>query len=496
MSEITGKTVLESARQIRVCREADVVVVGGGPGGIGAAIAAARNGARTVLIERYGHLGGMATGGLVNIIPNLSDIYGQQRLYGLNQELIERLDKRGGASYPARKDWGTTEKEVVDYYLDANLGWFYVREDHDTGKQRVLYSAVIDPEILKDEFNDMVLEAGVDLLLHSWGAQVIMEGESVRGVFFESKSGRQALLGKVIIDATGDGDIFVAAGAEFDNECDNKRRTAWLALVFWVANIDFQKYDEFKANQPGKYKEMMQELGKQGGYPFFFKGVLGNQPGVAWYHAMQPQPERTDAMDVEQLTRIDVRARKRALVTYEFMKKNVPGFENCFIMLSAPQLGTQGGRRIIGEYTLTEKDMETDEVFEDTIVVLANNDYGEISCKHPALCVPYRCLVPRRVDGLLVAGRAFSSADTINETFNIIPHCIAYGQAAGTAAAIAVKEDIQPRHVDYKALRENLVKQGVNLPGAEKTKKPTGDSIARRPKETYYQEYRSHDRQG
>ena len=467
----------------------DVVVVGGGPGGIGSAIAAARNGAKTVLIERYGHLGGMATGGLVNIIPNLSDIGGKQHIFGLTTELLDRLDARGGTSYTKKKDRGTTDRKAVDYYLDANLGWFYVRQDHNIGQQRVLYSAVVDPEILKDELNDMVLEAGADLLLHSWGTQVIMEGNTVKGVFFESKSGRQAVLGKVIIDATGDGDMFVAAGAEFDNDCDNKRRTAWLAFVWWMTNVNIKKFDDFKASQPEKYKELMQELGKMGGYPYFFKGILKNQPNTIWYHCMQAQPERTDAMDVEQLTKIDIKARKRALITYDFMKKYVPGFEKCFIMLTAPQLGTQGGRRIIGEYTVSEKDLETDEIFEDTIAVLANNDYREISAKHPTLCIPYRCLVPKRVDGLLVAGRAFSSADTINETFNIIPHCIAYGQAAGTAAAMAAKADIQPRKVDYKALRANLVKQGVNLPTVTKSK-AVSSTTQKRTKADYYQKYR------
>jgi len=123
------KTIMEPSREIKVCRETDVVVVGGGPGGIGSAIAAARSGAETVLIERYGHLGGMATGGLVNIIPNLSGISGKQHLFGLNQELIDRLAARGGASYPKKEDWGTTDREVVDYYLNANLGWFYIRKD-------------------------------------------------------------------------------------------------------------------------------------------------------------------------------------------------------------------------------------------------------------------------------------------------------------------------------------------------------------------------------
>jgi hypothetical protein len=458
------KTIMEPAQEIKVFREADVVVVGGGPGGVGSAIAAARSGAKTILIERYGHLGGMATGGLVNIIPNLSDMSGKQHVFGIVQEMLDRLDKRGGASYPAKKDWGTTDRKVVDYYLDANLGWFYVRQDFNRNKECVIYTAVVDPEILKDEFNDMVLESGADLLLHAWGAQVIMDGNTAKGVIFESKSGRQAILAKVVIDATGDGDIFVRAGAEFDGKLDNKHRDAWLALNWWVANVDIAKLTAFRSSHAEKYEDLMKELGKLGGYPRYFKGVLKNQQGVIWYHCMQPQPEATDAMDVEQLSRIDIRARKRTMITFEFMKKYVPGFQNSFIMQVAPQLGTQGGRRIIGEYTIGEKDLVKDEVFEDTIAILANNDYKEISAKHPTLCIPYRCLVPKRVDGLLVAGRSFSSEDIVNNTFNIIPHCMAYGQAAGTAAAMAVKAGIQPRKVDYKALHDNLVKQGVKLP--------------------------------
>ncbi|MCK4274721.1 MAG: FAD-dependent oxidoreductase [Dehalococcoidales bacterium] len=459
------RTITEAARQIKVCREADVVVVGGGPGGIGSAITAARGGADTVLIERYSHLGGMATGGLINILPNLSDISGKQHIYGLNQEIIDRMDARGGAFYPKKKDWGTTDKKVVDYYRNTNMGNFYIRKDPNLGGQeRVLYTAVVDPEILKDELNDMIQEAGVDLLLHSWGTRPIMEGGTVKGVFFESKSGRQAILGKVVIDATGDGDIFVEAGAEFDGSLDSKRRTAWLAFTTWVTGVDIQKADDFKASQPEKYAERMQELMKLGGYPHYMKGILKNQRNVIWYHSFQIKPEASDAKDVRELTRVDIRGRKRALITYEFMKKHVPGFENSFIMQTAPQLGLQGGRRVIGEYILTDKDMESDEVFEDTIVVLANNDNGEISAKHPTICVPYRCLVPKEVDGLLVACRAFSSTESVNQWFNIIPPCIAYGQAAGTAAAMSVSSGIQPRKVDYKALHKNLVNQGVNLP--------------------------------
>jgi len=458
-------TITESSRNLKVVREADVVVVGGGPGGVASAISAARNGAKTVLIERYGHLGGMATGGLINIFPNLSDISGRQHIFGLTQEILDRLSRRGGASYPKKDDWGTTDPKVVDYYLNANLGFFFVRKDLNRGgQQAVLYTAVVDPEILKDELNDMVLGAGAELFLHSWGTRPVMDGDTVKGVIFESKSGRQAILGKVVIDATGDGDIFVAAGAEFDSALSNKHRTAWLAFTWWMANVDIKKYENFKLTQPEKHQVLVDELLKLGGYPHFFKGVLENQPGVLWYHCMQPQAESTDAMDVEQLTRIDIKARKRALVTHDFMRMNVPGFEKCFIMQTAPQLGTQGGRRVTGEYTVSTDDIVSDRVFEDTIAVLANNDLGEISAKHPTLSIPYRCLVPKKIEGLLVACRAFSSEDSINQYFNIIPPCLCYGQAAGTAAALAVKAGVQPRKVDYKVLQKNLSKQGVNLP--------------------------------
>jgi hypothetical protein len=419
---------------------------------------------KTVLIERYGHLGGMATGGLVNILPNLSDISGKQHIFGLNQEIIDRMEARNAAFFPSREEWGTTDRKVVDYYSNANMEWFYVRKDPNIGgRERVLYTAVVDPEVLKDELNTMVAEAGVDLLLHSWGTRPIMEGNAAKGVFFESKSGRQAILAKVVIDSTGDGDIFVAAGAEFDDELESDFRTS-LAFSFWMANVDIDRLTDFRRTHPDKHSQLMRQLMEMGGYSHYFHGLLKNQDGVLWFHAFEVKPIASDAMDVEELTRVDVKNRRKALVTYEFLRKHMPGFEKCFIMQTAPQLGTQGGRRVIGEYILTPKDMESDEVFDDTIVVLANNDNNEISAKHPAICIPYRCLVPAKTDGLLVACRAFSSTAAVNKWFNIIPPCIAYGQAAGTAAALAVKAGIQPRHVDYKELQTNLRRQGVNLP--------------------------------
>ncbi len=457
----SGRTVLEPARNIEVCREADVVVVGGGPGGIASALAAARSGAATVLVERYGHLGGMSTGGLVTIIPNLSNIRGEQQIAGICQELIDRLDAKGATHYPKKEDWGTTEEKLVKYYTDANLAWFYIREDLNIGRKRVLYTALTDPEIMKCELNTLMEEAGVKLYLHSWGTRPIMEANTVKGVFIENKSGRRAILTKVVIDSTGDGDLLQPAGAECDTKMVPGLRIAAFAFPFWIGNVNMKKVEEFRATQPEKYHELMQELGRQGGAAFYLKDLVKNHGGVVWFHPFFPSMNQADN---EEINRVELEGRKKMLLSYEFYRDHVPGFENSYLALSSPQLGTQGGQRVVGEYVCTPKDMESDEVFPDTIAIFANNDNGEISAKHPNVCIPYRALVPKKVDGLLVACRAFSSEYGFNEYFNLIPHCMAMGQAAGTAAALAAKAGIQPRHVDWGTLQQHLIRQGVILP--------------------------------
>ena len=206
--------------------------------------------------------------------------------------------------------------------------------------------------------------------------------------------------------------------------------------------------DSFKEAQPQKYDAIMQELAKSGGFTNYFRGLLKDQEQVIWFHPHIPSP---DQADVEELTRVDVSSRKRALKTFEFLKKNMPGFEKCFIMQTAPQLGTTGGKRLIGEYVLSAPDLETDEVFKDTIAIFPNNDNrGDISAKHPSINIPYRCLVPRNIEGLLVACRAFSSDDTINNMYNLIPHCFCFGQAAGTAAAVALNEGVDSQKSQCK----------------------------------------------
>ncbi|MBN2041500.1 MAG: FAD-dependent oxidoreductase [Spirochaetes bacterium] len=455
------KTITESAREIDVCYEADVVVIGGGPGGIGSALSAARNGAKTVLVERYGHLGGMATGGLVTIIPNLSDIAGNQKIAGIVQEIIDRLDESGATHYPKKEDWGTTDEDLVNYYIDSNLAFFYIRNDINIGKQRVLYTALIDPEIMKCELNNMMEEAGVQVYFHSWGTRPIMHGDSVKGVYIENKSGRQAILAKVVIDCTGDGDLLEPAGAERDRRMIPGLRIAAFAHPYWMGNVDLKKFDEFRSSKPEEFGKLMQDIHSQGGAPHFLKDLVKNHEGIVWFHPFFPC---MDQDRIDEINKVELEGRKKIQLTYNFYRDKVPGFENSYIALSAPQLGIQGGQRVVGEYVLGQKDITSDEIFDDTIAIFPDNDNGEISANHPNVCIPYRALVPKRINGLLVACRAYSSEWEHNEYFNLIPHCMAFGQAAGTAAAIAVKEGIEPRNINIRVLQEKLISQGVILP--------------------------------
>jgi hypothetical protein len=458
LNNLSVKTINEAARETAVCYEADVVVVGGGPGGHSAAVVAARNGARTVLVERYGHLGGMATGGLVIQILLMSDGSKEQQIAGLCQEWIDRLDKVGGVLYPKKEELGSSEDSVI-------ARWKHVLFVVVGGRIRL--TATMDPELLKCVLNDMVEEAGVKLYLDSWGTQAIVENGVMKGVIFESKSGRQAILGKVVIDSTGDGDIMASAGIEFEDAFDPRMRAASMALVWRFGNVDFAKFCAYQDQNRREYNELMGELRKMAG-GIYVLPIASSRPDVVWFNNRVPGLSTTN---VDHLTRVEVDMRKVLRTTHDFFQKKIPGFEKSFILDTASQVGTRGGRRMIGEYVYNQADMVSGVVHPDTIAVFPSTK-GAPSIDPPAGeskrgYIPYRSLLPRKMDGLLVACRAFSSDMYANDTYNWIPHCIAFGEAAGTAAAISVKSRIQPRDVDYGVLQARLLSQGVLLPGVK-----------------------------
>jgi hypothetical protein len=447
------RTIPEPNKTINVIRECDVVVVGGGPGGIGAAVSAARNRADTVLVERYGYLGGMGTGGLVTIIPCLSDFEGTMQIGGINQEWIERLTMREAEIHPPEEIWGGTDKRLIAYWNERSF--FTVREGH------IVYASIIDAEISKCILNDMVREAKVKTYLHSWGTLPIMDGNKAVGVVFESKSGRQAIMARIVIDSTGDGDLLPASGAGFDVDIDPNIRIANLSLCYWIDNVQFMKVDDFRKTNPQRWSELMRELMQKGGHPFFMRSNLRGQESIVWVH---PRYANSSQTDVEELTRVEFLGREKMLLTHEFFKKNIPGFENSFIVLSSPQLGTRGARRVHGDYMVTSKDLLSNEPLEDTIAVFPDLDRGAASLAHPHTFVPYRSLLPEGVENMLVACRAFSSDQEVNNFFNLIPHCVALGEAAGTAAALSLSQGVSVRKVDFPFLRKQLAAQNVPLP--------------------------------
>lgn len=447
MSE-TKKTITEPARETKVFRETDVLVVGGGPAGIGAALAAARSGARTMLLERYGHLGGLATGGLVLCIMPMSDGTADLQVRGLCEEIVDRLDSAGGATLPPREAIGSRDPELLARWRSYP---FTVVGD------RIRFSVQCDPELLKCVLNDMVDEAGVELLLHAWGCRALTEGDTVTGVVFESKSGRQAAKAGMVIDCTGDGDIFASAGAEFDAARDPDLRSSRMALVFRLGSIDVPAYRKFRASEPERYGEIMKDIAAQGGFTMVLRAWRDD---VVWINNFIPD---RDGIDVEDLTRVEVEARRQMLLTLRLFRERVPGFKNAWLMDTAAQVGVRSSRRLTGEHVLTQEDVRAGTVFEDTIAVCPTFlPTGSPVGRH--MHVPYRSLLPRKVDNLLAAGRCFSSDPVANDLLAPIQFCIAMGQAAGTAAALAVRGGVTPRELDFDTLKSALLRQGVFLP--------------------------------
>lgn len=470
MDEIgpSRKTVTEAPRPTQVCRETEVLVVGGGPAGVAAAVAAARNGADTTLIERYNHLGGMATGGLVILLPHMSAGTAEQEVAGICEEMVDRLDAIGGARHPSRSLLGSADAATINrlkHYHDFVVGG------------RVRMSVLVDPELLKCVLNDMIEEAGVKLYLHSWGSRAIADGKHVEGAIFESKSGRQAILSKMTIDATGDGDILASAGAEFEGAVDHTLRSGMLAVVFRLGDVDYLRYSTFRHSEPESYRKVMAEIQAAAGFRML--PVATHRDDQVWVNNWVPG---NDCLNVEHLTAAEVNVRKAMRKAHAILRASMPGFEKSYILDTASQVGTRGSRRLAGEYTVTAEDLRVGTVFEDTIAAIPRFEEN-VSSKSPNRCIPYRALVPRAMERLLVAGRCFSSDIIANDLLNLIPFCVQMGEAAGTAAALSLRERVPARAVNRQALQRRLLSQGGWLPGEVMQALSAASAPASAPKE-------------
>ena len=439
----------EQAKEIEVFDRCDVLVVGAGPAGTAAAVSAARNGAgKVVLLERYGHLGGMATGGQVLFIPHLSEGK-QQMIAGIQQEWLDRLEKMpNGLIGPDRKDIGSTDPALIDkwrkYYGFVCDGWIW-------------YGAYVDPEMLKIAMVNMVEDAGVTVYCHAWGSEALMEGNRVIGVTFQSKEGRKAILAGKVIDCTGDGDIFASAGCAYEKEYSGDDRSYNVSVVFRLGNVDSEEFRNWKYDPNSHYRDKLAEYKKLFGYrisPF-----VTPMKDIMWVNNFV---EGKDCCNVQDLTDTEMLIRRSLNEGIEWIRENVPGFKNAFLHDTAPQLGTRGSRRLNGTYRLTMDDIAQTIEHEDTIAIIPA--HRRMKYKSP-IELPYGVMLPADdVEDLLAAGRCFSSAHDANDHANLIPHCVALGEAAGAAAALALQSNTTFRDVDVKRIQQMLKKQGVYLP--------------------------------
>jgi hypothetical protein len=416
-----------------------VLVVGGGPAGTAAAVAAGRLGADTVLVERYNHLGGLSTGGLVSWIDRMTDWEGNLVVAGVGAELVDRCGPDATLG-PLPEIWGSKNPVEAAYWRVRTAAL----------RETVHWSPTVDPEVLKLVTNDIVRESNVHTLMHCWVVAAITRDDTVAGVIFESKQGRFALVAAVVIDCTGDGDVFALAGAGFDDDFDGESAHARLTTAFRFGNVDMRRYLDFRMLRQSEFSEVMQRASAQGisllAHPTPYDSVaLFLTPKMAGY----------SALDVADLTEVEFVSRDVARRGLAFFRENVPGFERAWILDTASQVGTRHARRLIGAERITIEHWRNDGGYADSIGLCPG-----LTPSFPTLQIPYRSLVPVRTSGLLAAGRNLSADTKSHAALREIPECWVMGEAAGVAATLAVDSGVKVREVDVEALQAQLVKQG------------------------------------
>ncbi|MED1802800.1 FAD-dependent oxidoreductase [Brevibacillus porteri] len=434
--------------------EADVVVVGGGPAGISAALASGRLGAKTILIERYGFLGGMSTIALVYPWMTFHTEKGEQVIKGIAQEIVDRLQEKGGSPGHLQDTVGFVST-VTPYH----------------------------PEIYKLVAVEMLKEAGVKLFVHSFVDQVKVEGTEITSVTLTSKSGKYEIKAKVFVDATGDADIAHLSGASTSKGRDADGLTQPMTMKFRMRGVDLEQVKQYMLDHPEEFyhKTPFAQLpsipltGVQGFYTHWkMSGVPINRDQVLFFTGPESDEvlinctrvQGLDGTDVEDLTEAEEEGRRQVIFMSEFLKNKLPGFAKASISAVGTQIGIRETRRIVGEYSLTIEDVVTGRRFPDVIArsgypvdihdpsgkgVVAADIEGE-----GAYDIPYRCLIPQSIDNLLAAGRCISTTHEALATTRLTPSCMATGQAAGTAAAIAFHDKNIPRLIHVAKLQEQL----------------------------------------
>lgn len=429
------KTYTEPQKQIPIIDEVDVLVVGGGPAGIGAAISAARNGASVMIIEQAGDVGGVATTGM--------------------------MSHWGGITQ------GPIYNEIINKASDNDFG--------------VDNPQIINTEKLKNTLLDMLVDAGVKIRMYTFASDVIKEGNNLKGVIIESKSGREAVLAKIVIDCSGDGDIAARAGAEYTKGREEDGKMQPMTLMFRVAGVDEDRvpffpgmFEDNREVPKGKVQDLAKEYipypaGHILVYPTTIPGVITcNMTNAIGY----------DGTKAEDLTKAHCQCRSQMDSIVKYLRECIPGFEKCYIISSASIIGVRETRHFMCEKRIEAEDIINARTFDDWAVTrvhfnldvhnLTGSGLDKTGCQRNFkqrnyYTIPYGCLVPVKIDNLLLAGRHISGSHMAHSSYRVMPICVNMGQAAGTAAALCVKSNIQPRELDVKQLQKTLTEQGVEV---------------------------------
>jgi ribulose 1,5-bisphosphate synthetase/thiazole synthase len=459
LSTPDSSELVEYTRRIPVADPVDVLVVGGGPSGIAAAVAAARTGARTRLIERFGYLGGNLTAGLVGPCMTAFSLDGSEQLIrGVFDELVRRMVDLGQARHPSEIPAGSAYCGFIEY-----------------GHDKV---TPFEPEAVKVVAEQLCAEAGVELLLHTFVVDVRTEGDAVTGVVCANKSGMSVQPARVVVDCSADGDVAVAAGAKANVGRDSDGRTQPMTLFFRVRGVDDEQVERYIRAHPDDFRpfaSIVAEATEAGRFP-------APRRGVGMYRTLRPGVWRInttrilglDGTDAHDLTAAELAGRDQVHRLVRFFRAELPGFADCELLDTAATIGVRETRRIVGEYELTLGDLQSGRHFDDVVALCGypvdihdptgagggvDDSYGTAN----AYEIPYRSLVPQGVRQLLVAGRCLSASHEALAAIRVMPPAFATGEAAGAAAALAVRLGVSPRDVPIDELQRRLIAGGAYL---------------------------------
>lgn len=435
---------------IPVSYEADVVVVGGGPAGVGAALAAARQGQKVIVVEQTNALGGIATSGLHGHICSYVSSGGEYQVVGgICEEFAKKTEERGYGIYGGGR---------FDFEVE---GFKWVLED-------------------------MFKEAGIRIFYYTQFSDVVVEDGKITAVIIQSKSGREAIATKMVIDSTGDADVAYRAGAPFEKGRESDGATQPMTLMFQIGGVDNERVNKFRWKEyPKKYNDtntykmhgVWKEAQDNGDMEPFQTGIMG-----WWYTPTRPDQlginfthiHSKDCTNMEDLTYATIEGRRQAFHCIDVYRKYIPGMENCWMSHCAALIGTRESRRIIGEYVITEQDLMEMKSFDDSI------GYGSFfidvhNCTGPGMDaetwhppkdfryqIPFQSLIPQKIDNLLVAGRCISSTHRALGSLRVMPQCVLEGEAAGLAANLAIRDSKTPKNIDIAEL-QGLIREGNGI---------------------------------